>query len=152
MYCGQTVRQIKMKLGMQVGLGPGHIALGEDPAPTSLKGHSPQPPVFGPYLLRPNDYMDQDVTWYGGRPRPRPHCARWGHSSPDPQKGHSPPIFRPYLLRPNGYMDQDVTWYGGRPRPRRPCVKWEPRSPSPKGGSSPRNFQPMFIAAKWLDG
>jgi len=23
-YCGQTVGQIKMKLGMQVGLGPGH--------------------------------------------------------------------------------------------------------------------------------
>jgi len=26
-YCGQMVRQIKMKLGMQVGLGPGHIVL-----------------------------------------------------------------------------------------------------------------------------
>jgi len=23
-YCGQTVGRIKMKLGMQVGLGPGH--------------------------------------------------------------------------------------------------------------------------------
>jgi len=26
-YCGQTVGWIKMKLGMQVGLGPGHIVL-----------------------------------------------------------------------------------------------------------------------------
>ena len=26
-YCGQTVGCIKMKLGMQVGLGPGHIVL-----------------------------------------------------------------------------------------------------------------------------
>jgi len=26
-YCGQTVRQIMMKLGMQVGLGPGHTML-----------------------------------------------------------------------------------------------------------------------------
>jgi len=25
-YCGQTVGWIKMKLGVQVGLGPGHIA------------------------------------------------------------------------------------------------------------------------------
>jgi len=25
-YCGQAVGRIKMKLGMQVGLGPGHIA------------------------------------------------------------------------------------------------------------------------------
>jgi len=34
--------------------------------------------------------MDQDATWYGGRPRPRPHCARWGPSF-SPKKGHSPP-------------------------------------------------------------
>jgi len=26
-YCGQTVGRIKMKLGMQVGLGPGYIVL-----------------------------------------------------------------------------------------------------------------------------
>jgi len=32
-YCGQTVGWIKTKLGMRVGLGPGHIVLGGDPAP-----------------------------------------------------------------------------------------------------------------------
>jgi len=31
-----------MKLGMQEGLGPGHIVLGGDPVPPPLKGHSPQ--------------------------------------------------------------------------------------------------------------
>jgi len=31
-YCGQTVRRIKMKLGMQVGLGPGHFVLDRDAA------------------------------------------------------------------------------------------------------------------------
>ena len=31
-YCGETVGRIKMKLGMQVGLGPGHIVLDGDPA------------------------------------------------------------------------------------------------------------------------
>ena len=41
-----------MKLGVQVGLGPGHTVLGRDPATPPLKGHSP--PIFGPYLLRPN--------------------------------------------------------------------------------------------------
>jgi len=61
-----------MKLGMQVGLGPGHIVLDEDPAPPPPKGHSP--PIFGPYVLRPNGCMDQDVTWYGARPRPRRLC------------------------------------------------------------------------------
>jgi len=37
MHCGQTVGRIKMKLGTQVGLGPGHIVLGGDPAPPPLK-------------------------------------------------------------------------------------------------------------------
>ena len=37
-YCGQTVGRIKMKLSMQVGLGPGHIVLDGDPAPPPLKG------------------------------------------------------------------------------------------------------------------
>jgi len=40
-YCGQTVGQIKMKLGTQAGLGPGHIVLDGDP-----------------YMLRPNGWMD----------------------------------------------------------------------------------------------
>jgi len=35
-----------------------------------------------------NGSMDQDVTRYGGRPRPRRHCVRWGPSSPH-GKGHS---------------------------------------------------------------
>jgi len=30
--CGQTLGRIKMKLGMQVGLGPGHIVLDGNPA------------------------------------------------------------------------------------------------------------------------
>jgi len=41
------------------------------------------------------------------KPRPRPHCARWGPSSP-PQKGAQPPIFSPCLLCPNGWVDQDA--------------------------------------------
>jgi len=59
-HCGQTVARIKMKLGMQVGLGPGHIVLDGDLAPLP-KGA--QPPVFVRCLLRPNGCMDQDATW-----------------------------------------------------------------------------------------
>jgi len=33
-------------------------------------------------VLRPNGWVDQDATSYGGRPRPRRHCVRWGPSSP----------------------------------------------------------------------
>jgi len=39
-YCGQTVAQIKMKLGTQVGLNPSHIVLDGDPAPLLKRGTS----------------------------------------------------------------------------------------------------------------
>jgi len=45
-YCGQTVGWIKMKLGVQVGIGPGHIVLDGDPA-------SP-PPNFRPMSIVAN--------------------------------------------------------------------------------------------------
>jgi len=40
--------------------------------------------------------MDQDATWYGGRPRPRRHCVRWGPSSPPKKGGGTLP--RPHFL------------------------------------------------------
>ena len=48
-YCDQTVGWIKMPLGMEVGLEPGHIVLDGDPAPPR-KGHN-SPQLFGPCLL-----------------------------------------------------------------------------------------------------
>ena len=42
-YCGQTVGWIKMKLGVQVGLGHDHIVLDGDPAPCPEKGAEPSP-------------------------------------------------------------------------------------------------------------
>ena len=69
---GQMAGWIKMPLGVEVGLGPGDVALDGDAAA----------PIFSPCLLRPNGWMYQDTTWYGGRPRPRQHCVRWG---PSPQ-------------------------------------------------------------------
>jgi len=55
-YCAQTVGQMQIKLGMQLGLGPGHIVLNGDPGPPPPKGHSF--PIFVPYLLWPNGSMD----------------------------------------------------------------------------------------------
>jgi len=52
-YCGQTFEWIKMTLGVEVGLGPGHVVLDGDPAPP-LKGV--QTPIFGPCLLWPNGH------------------------------------------------------------------------------------------------
>jgi len=123
-HCGQTVGRIKMKLGIQVGLGPGHIVLDGDPAPLTQRGTA-LPPIFGPYLLQPNGCMDQDVSWYGTRPRPRRLMLDGTPLSP-PQKG---PQFSLRGL----------------------CVRWRP-SPLPKKGAEPPNFRPMFIVAKQLDG
>ena len=49
-----------------------------------------QPPIFGPCLLWPSGWMDEDATWYGSRPRPRPPCIRQGPSSP--RKGTAAPL------------------------------------------------------------
>jgi len=87
-HCGQTVGWIKMKLEMQVGLGPGDTVLEGDPAPPPPK--RAQPPIFGPYLLRPNGWMDQDATWYGGRPLPRRFCVGWGPRLPSPKGSGAP--------------------------------------------------------------
>jgi len=35
-------------------------------------------------------WMDEDATWCGSRPRPRPHCVRRGPSSPAKGAQHSP--------------------------------------------------------------
>ena len=50
-------------------------------------------------VLWPTVWMDQDATWYGGRPLPRQHCFRWEPSSPH-GKGHSSPLptFRPMSI------------------------------------------------------
>ena len=64
-----------MPLGMEVGLGPGHIVLDGDPDPLLKKGAGPL--MFGPSLLWSNGCrMHQDATWYGVRPQPRRLCLR----------------------------------------------------------------------------
>jgi len=54
--------------------------------------------------LQPNGWMDQDATWYGGRPQPRRLCVRWGPRSTLPKNGGTAPspIFGPFLLWSNG--------------------------------------------------
>ena len=52
-------------------------------------------PVCNVGVLSPQGWTDQNETWYECRPRPWPHCIRWGPRSPTP-KGTQPPIFGPY--------------------------------------------------------
>ena len=46
-------------------------------------------PICDVGALWPNGWTDQNETWLAGRPRPWPHCVRWGPSSPSP-KGAQP--------------------------------------------------------------
>jgi len=96
MYCGQRAEWIKISVGTEVGLGPGHIVLDGNPAPPN----GTQVPNFRPMyiIMWPNGWIDQDATWYGGRPRPRPHCVRCGPSF-SPKSGGTARNFRPMSVR-----------------------------------------------------
>ena len=164
--CGQMARRIKMPLGRKVGLDPSDIVLDGDTDPPPLTYNvfngtlnptqSINPPKTGRApnfcrcLLWPNGYMDQDATWHGGMPRPRPRCAIDGDPAPSPQKRHSPlPIFGRCLLWPNGWMDQYANWYDGRQRPGQHCACRCGPSSTPRG-TAPK-FRPMSVVAKRLD-
>ena len=49
--------------------------------------------VYDVDVLWPNGCMDQDQSWHAGRPRPGPHCVRWGPSSP--KRGSALRSFQP---------------------------------------------------------
>jgi len=125
--CGEMAGWIKMPLGREVGLSQSDIVLDGDPAPPHPKGA--EPPISGPYLLWPNGWMDQDGTWYGGRPQPRlPSDVVLDGDLAPPIKGARPPVFGPCLLWQNGWMEEDSTLYGSKYQPRPLCVRWGPSS------------------------
>ena len=97
-YCGQTAAWIKMPLGTEVDLGLRDIVL-----PTEKRAHPPHP-IFGPCLLWPNGWMDEDAAWYGSRPRPRPHCTRRGPSSCE--RGTAAPLFSAHVYCGHGRPSQ----------------------------------------------
>jgi len=134
-----------MPLGMEVGLSPGDFVLDGDPALTP-KGAEPHP-IFGPRLLWPNGCMDQDVTWYGGRPRPTQQCVQCGPSYPQ-KKGHTHaplPNFGSCLLWPNGWMKTPL----GTDVALSPGHIVLDGVPAPAKGAQlpPPSFRPMSIVA-----
>jgi len=113
-FCGQMAEWTKTPLGREVGLGPGHIVLDWDPAPPFKKRDTA--PNFSLCLSWPNSSMDQAATWCRGRPRPSPHCARWGPSSLSPKgvtaNRHGPKIGGavPLHFSAHVYCDQTAGW------------------------------------------
>ena len=92
-----------MKLGMDVGLGPGRIVLDKDPSPAPPPlPKKAQPPIFGPRLC------GQTVGWIKMKlgmevGRSPGHIVSDGDTAPT--KGHSPtPVFGPCPLWPNDWM------------------------------------------------
>jgi len=67
-YSGHMAGWIEMPLGTELGLGQGYIVSDGDPAPPKT-GHNPH------CLLWLNGWLDQDATWYEGRPWPGQHCV-----------------------------------------------------------------------------
>ena len=58
-------------------------------------------PVSNIGVLWPNNWMDQDATWHGGRPQPG-HIVLDGDPAHPTERDTVPPHFGPCLLWPNG--------------------------------------------------
>ena len=50
-YCGQMIGWITMKLGMPVGIGPGHTVLDWDPAELPLPQKGAKSPQFSTHIV-----------------------------------------------------------------------------------------------------
>jgi len=130
---------------MQVGLGPGHIVLGGDPAPLPPKGHSPQ---FSAHICcsqisaRIKMPLGVEVVLDPGV------FVLDGDLAPLPKNGAEPLNFRPmFIVAKRQYGSR---WYlaWGRPQPRRLCVRWGPSPPPQKGAEHPI-FGPRLL---WPNG
>ena len=116
-------------------------------------GAEPPSRTFGPCLLWPNGWMDQDATWYGGRPQPKRHCVRWGPSCSPPKGDGAPPQFPDDVLWSDGWMDgwikMPLVMVVGLD-PGHYVLDGGPAAP-PQRGTAP-NFRPISVVAEWLDG
>ena len=81
----------------------------------------------------PNGWMDQDATWFGGRPRPRTQCVRWRPVAPSERGTAAPPPFRPMSIVAKRLDGSGYHLIRGGPRPRRQCVRRATSSPKERG-------------------
>ena len=113
LYCGQTAGCIKMPLGTEVGLGLRDVVFDVDPATPRKRAHPPHP-IFGPCLLWPNGWMDEDATWYRSRPGPSQIVL---DRVPAPAKGaqQHPPLFSAHVCcghsRPSQLLLTQLLFY-----------------------------------------
>jgi len=66
-------------------------------------------PVCDVGVLWPNGQTGQDETWRAGRPRPWPHCVRWGPSFPS-RKGAQLFTIPNFNFSAHVYCSQTAGW------------------------------------------
>ena len=138
-----------MTLGMEVGLGSGHIVLNGAQLFLPQKGHSPR---FSVHI-----YCGQTAEWIktalGMEVGLGLDDIVWdGDSAPPEKKAQPPPNFGSCLFRPNGWMHEDATWYGSVLRRGYIVLDGHPALSHAPRGTVPPNFRPISVAAKWLNG
>jgi len=117
------VGRIKMKLGMQVGLGPGHTVLDGDPAPSQFSALL--------YCAQTAGRIKMPLGMEIGL-SPWDFVLDW---AAPPQKKGGPPKGGAALSMEVGLGPDDIV-LDGDPLPSSPLA----------------NIRPMSIVAKWLDG
>ena len=139
-YCGQTVGWMKIKLGMEVGLGLGDIVRwGPSSSPKGGRNSSPHfsAHVFGQTAGWIKMPLGMNVGLGPG------HTVLDRDPAPPQRKvAQHTPLFYLCLLWPNGWMGQDANCYGGRSWPSHIVLDGDPAP----------NFWPTSVMAKRLDG
>jgi len=134
-----------MALGVEVGLGPGHIVVDGDRVTLSKKGRAP--PQFSAHVYRSQTAgcikmpLGMEVGISPG------DFVLDGDPQPLPKKGRAP-NFPPMSIVAKRLHGSNPTWYGSRPRPRRHCIRWGPSSLL-KNGAEPEILGPCLL---WPNG
>jgi len=112
---------------------------------THLPQKSGGSPHFSAHVLWPNGWMDQAANWYGGRPRPRPHCVRWRPAPP--KRRHSPQFSAHVCCGKTAGLIKVPLGTKACVGPGDIVLDGDPAPPHQKRGTT-TNFRPMSIVAK----
>jgi len=106
--------------------------------------------VCNVHPLWPNGWTDQDETWRASRPRPWPHCVRWGPCCASP-KGEAQPLqFSAHICC--GQMAAWIKMSLGMELGLGPgdfLLDGDPAPPPQKGAEPPKIFGPCLL---WSNG
>jgi len=121
--------------------------------PSPLPKKAAEPPIFGPCLLWPNAWLDQDDTGTEVGLGPG-HIVLDGDPARLPKKRAEPHNFWPICVVAKWLDRLRCHLVSSRPRPRRLCVRWAHGDPAP---SPKRRRSPQFSAhvysgqtARWI--